>query len=116
MARFVSDQLQQDQPQRLIIEQAPTTTTAATPTAAAATRAILTEGIAAPERAAMATAEAARESEAVHTAKGAMMAAMMAAVATVKNMGVTHHLLFHICHDALRYILKILIVKSYDRS
>ncbi|MEO7466253.1 MAG: hypothetical protein ABIV36_04500, partial [Sphingobium limneticum] len=74
----------------------------------ATARTVLTKRIAAAERAAMAAAETTGESEAVM----AMQTAMMAAVATVRIVGVTHHLLFHICHDALRYILKISLVKS----
>jgi len=42
------------------------------------------------------------------------MAAHRTAMATVKGMGKSHLCIFHICHDALRYILKIKTVKSYD--
>ena len=38
------------------------------------------------------------------------------ALAAVGGMGESHHLLFHMFHDALRYILKSVPVKSYDIS
>ena len=89
MARLVSEQLQQDEAERFIVEQT-TASTAAAPAPAAATVGVF--GIEAT------MAETVREGEAA-------MAVPVAAMAAVREGGESHGSIFHMCHDALRYIL-----------
>jgi hypothetical protein len=121
MARLVGDQLQQDQPQRFIVEQAPTTTAATAPAPATAARTIFAERVATKGTTAT-PAETVREGEPaiarMRATPTAVHSAVMtkAAMAAVRGMKISHHFFFHMLHDALRYILKIPIVKTYDIS